>query len=71
MVGGAEAGLVLGGDIPCREIHVKLLDGEERRNVTDWTAACILGPSKMTVCTRVGGPGAGPGGEEWAGGGCT
>ena len=48
-----------------------MLDDEEKRNVTDWTAACILGPSKMTVCTRVGGPGAGPGGEEWAGGGCT
>ena len=32
-----------------------MLDDEEKRNVTDWTAACILGPSKMTVCTRVGG----------------
>ena len=67
-MGGAEAGLVLGGEIPWREIFYMENCSVTRRGekITDWTAACILGPSKMTVCTRVGGPGAGPGGEEWA-----
>ena len=32
---------------------------DDESNVTDWTAACILELSKMTVCTRVDGTGPG------------
>ena len=32
---------------------------DDESNVTDWTAACILELSNMTVCTRVDGTGPG------------